>query len=83
MHNNQIIWASRRGMLELDLLLTPFAKIAYPTASTTTKDQFINLLSEQDQDLYQWLIRSQKPPEHLKPIIDAIIAFNTTKNVEC
>ncbi len=48
-------WACRRGMLELDLLLNNFLNEAFPALSETDQALFIQLLEENDQDLFLWL----------------------------
>ena len=37
LHPSKIFWHSRRGMLELDLLLVPFAREAFETLSLEDK----------------------------------------------
>ena len=76
MNNNQIIWATRRGMLELDMLLEPFARNYYPTADAATKRQFVELLSEQDQDLFNWFIGKEQAPERIAKIVAQVLQFN-------
>lgn len=61
MNHQQIIWASRRGMLELDLLLSTFAKGAYLEQSEPTQKLFQQFLTEEDQDLFNWLLRKTVP----------------------
>ena len=48
-------WACRRGMLELDLLLTHFLEETFLTLSEEDRALFIQLLEENDQDLFLWL----------------------------
>ncbi len=72
---NRAIWHSRRGMLELDLLLEPFARHCFETLSSSQQEHYRQLLSYEDQDLYHWLLQSQAPTESsLKEIIDLILA---------
>ena len=73
----RIRWASRRGMLELDLVLMPFLENIYPTLEQADKERYWLLLEEQDQDLFSWFMRRNDPanPE-LQRIVD-IIRANT------
>lgn len=48
-------WACRRGMLELDILLTNFLEEAFLTLSDYDQMLFIQLLETNDQDLFLWL----------------------------
>jgi antitoxin CptB len=74
---NRLFWGSRRGMLELDLVLMPFLENIYPTLAQADKERYWSLLEEQDQDLFAWFMRREDPanPE-LQRIVD-IIRANT------
>ena len=53
-HKNRLLWGSRRGMLELDLVLTPFVENVYESLSEEDQQRYQRLLLEQDQDLFAW-----------------------------
>lgn len=73
---NRILWACRRGMLECDLFLIPFAKSRYLNLSPEQKAAFQLLLSLPDQTLYHYLMGSMTINEtSLRPIIAEIQAF--------
>ena len=79
-NKNRIIWHSRRGMLELDLLLEPFARECFETLSDQQQQLYQQLLSCEDQDLYRWLLQCQPPAEPaLEPIIELILAHSRNK----
>lgn len=63
MNHNRLKWASRRGMLELDLILQPFVEKAYPTLSANWQQVFADLLVCEDQDLFAWLLNRQEPED--------------------
>ena len=42
---NRLFWHSRRGMLELDVLLVPFTQEVYPTLNETDRELYVRLLS--------------------------------------
>ena len=66
-------WASRRGMLELDLLLEKFAKTTLKELSGEHQRAYKQLMGSEDQDLYRWLMGHASPDaEELLPIIDII-----------
>ena len=76
---SHIYWACRRGMLELDVLFGNFLKEVFPDLSQTEKNLFIEILNENDQDLFNWLIKKEKPREpHFSFIINKILdhAYN-------
>ena len=49
-------WACRRGMLELDLLFSPFVDEAYDQLSLQEKITFERLLTCQDPELFAWFM---------------------------
>ena len=53
-------WACRRGMLELDILFTPFVNEAYDDLSPENKDIFERLLVCQDPELFAWFMGHEK-----------------------
>jgi len=61
--NNRVYWHSRRGMLEIDILLMPYAKEHYPSASAETKRKYKFLLSCEDQDIFAWFMGHAQPED--------------------
>lgn len=63
---NRLFWHSRRGMLELDVLLVPFLKEAYLDLSEEDQARYENLLECEDTDLFQWFMQKSVPenPDH-------------------
>jgi antitoxin CptB len=73
---NQMRWAARRGMLELDLVLEPFVTQCYETLSSDDRDRFRRLMLCEDQDLFAWLLqRSEPDDEEMKGIVAQIVKF--------
>ncbi len=69
----KLAWHSRRGMLELDLLLVPFVEERLRGLSSTDQLLYELLLDEEDQDLFAWLLlREEAPSEGLQKIIGII-----------
>jgi len=70
---SKLTWSCRRGMLELDVLLTNFLKEAYPHLPSLQKQFFAELLSCHDTDLFSWLLGHKvAPTERLSTIVEAI-----------
>jgi len=57
----RLYWHSRRGMWELDLLLVPFLEQRYDTLDEADQAAFRDLIDEEDQDLFVWLMRREWP----------------------
>ncbi|MGE3297226.1 MAG: succinate dehydrogenase assembly factor 2 [Porticoccaceae bacterium] len=74
MDHNRLRWAARRGMLELDLLLTTFVERGYAQAEPEDQARFERLLTCEDQDLFGWLMGRTEPPDaDLKAIVAAVL----------
>jgi antitoxin CptB len=76
---NRARWASRRGMLELDLVLEPFVVSCYAALNTRDRARFQQLLRCEDQDLFAWFLRREQPEdEELKAIVGTVLEFTRT-----
>ncbi len=65
-------WQCRRGLLELDILLTRFLDRHYRELAPTHRAGFRKLLAEPDARLLAWVQGQETPPNELKNIIDMI-----------
>ena len=70
--HNRMRWASRRGLLELDLFLADFVADEYPRLSPDLKALYRELMSSADQDMFEWLMGRSTPNDVLAPIVSAI-----------
>jgi antitoxin CptB len=72
----RICWASRRGMLELDLILVPFVENCFRQLSALDQQRYINLMEGEDTDMFSWLLGREKPADaEIAAIIEQIIAY--------
>ncbi len=69
--HRQMCWASRRGMLELDLVLEPFVKERYADLEAEDRSRYRRLMSCQDQELFGWFLKREVPDD---PDLAAIVA---------
>lgn len=77
MEKNRLFWGSRRGMLELDLVLMPFLENIYPTLAQTDKELYWKLLECEDQDMFAWFLRREDPDDQDLKRIVKIVRDNT------
>ena len=67
-------WRSRRGMLELDVLLEPFTREVFCSLSTADQDAYIRLLECEDPDLFSWFMSAQRPDDlALARLVDRVL----------
>ena len=60
---NRLFWHSRRGMLELDVLLVPFVKEVYPGLDAEDQARYRKLLACEDQDMFGWFMQREEPED--------------------
>ncbi len=76
--HNRARWASRRGMLELDLVLGPFVDTCYPGLGDADKRRFKQLMLCEDTELFAWFLQRQQPAdEELASIVKQILEFSS------
>lgn len=63
MNKNRLVWASRRGMLELDLILSPFVENVYDSLTDDDQLRFEVLLECEDQTLFMWFMQREQPTD--------------------
>ena len=74
---NRAKWASRRGLLELDLLLAPFVTEAFLELNAALKQDYRELLFQDDQDLMELIMgRSAITEDRFAPVIEEIRRFH-------
>ncbi len=75
----RLYWASRRGMLELDLVLMPFAEKALRELGAQDQQRYINLLECEDTELFAWFLQRQRPEDpELAAIVDIVLDYART-----
>lgn len=71
---SRLRWACRRGMLELDVLLAPFAEQDYLGLAPELQQAFQQLLDHSDLELFRWLLRREQPQDQvLNQIVGVIL----------
>ena len=71
---NRLRWRSRRGMLELDLLLLPFFDEVFKQLPEAEQAVFVRLLDQDDPDLLQWFSKKGTPDDpELGSLIEKIL----------
>ena len=73
-------WHSRRGMLELDLVLMPFALDTLATLDPVDQQRYVKLLAQEDTDIFRWLLRAEKPDDaDLRRIVELVLDFHASR----
>lgn len=71
---NRLFWHSRRGMLELDVLLVPFVREVFAGLSEDDQRCYRKLLECEDQDMFGWFMQREEPQDpDLRRIVRMIL----------
>ncbi|HEX3847146.1 MAG TPA: succinate dehydrogenase assembly factor 2 [Steroidobacteraceae bacterium] len=70
----QLRWRCRRGMKELDILLSRYVGERFCGATSAEQAAFRRLLEAADPDIYAYCMGSRRPPADLADLIDRITA---------
>ncbi len=73
---NRVFWRSRRGLLELDLLLVPFAEGPYVDLGASDQALYAEMLDFEDMEIYAWIAGRDEPPEQFVSVIDAVRRYH-------
>ncbi len=74
---NRVIWHSRRGMLELDLVLEPFVKNSYLLLDQEAQALYRRLLTCEDQELFNWFLKKEPASDKdLATMVETILMAN-------
>ncbi len=68
----RVLWRSRRGMLELDLYLVPFAEHQYSGLTRADQAAYQKLLECEDWEILDWLRREAVPAPDLARIVTLV-----------
>ncbi len=75
----RLLWATKRGMLELDLMLAYYVQHHFLQLTAEKQQQFIHLLQQEDTQLFHWLLQSEPPESPFETIIQDIVQCNQKK----
>ena len=65
-------WRSRRGMLELDLILVAFVEREFDLLGAADQARYIELLTLDDFEIWDWLQGVAEPPAQYAELITRI-----------
>ncbi len=70
---SKLRWRCRRGMKELDMLLTAYLDQDYLAAPSSEQDTFHLLLEQQDPEMYGWFLgRAESDNAELQALVNKI-----------
>ncbi len=78
---SRLRWLCRRGMKELDVVMSRYLETYYADASAEQQRHFKTLLEMQDPELYNLLLgRNEAPDPALEPLIEFLRGMSGRDN---
>jgi len=78
----RLTWHSRRGMLELDVLLKPFIEEAYRGLPADDQKRYKDLLDCEDADLFTWFMERIEPEDpDMNRIVNLVLEHARTRSL--
>ena len=72
----RLVWHSRRGMLELDVVLLPFTENRYSQLSEQDQQVYKRLIDCEDPDLFQWFTETAKAQDpELQRMVEIVLDY--------
>ncbi len=65
-------WRCRRGMRELDVLLSTFLDREWPGMNADARTEFTALLGVEDDALWRWFMGHEAPAMEFKALVERI-----------
>lgn len=70
---SKLFWRCRRGVKELDVILTKYLETGYDASTEVEKQLFQDLLEYQDPDILRFFLRQEEPAdENIARIVEKI-----------
>ena len=70
-----LVWRCRRGMRELDTLLSRYLETRYAAADSGERNAFVLLLEMPDPELWAWVLGQQLPSDpEVRNVVEHIAA---------
>lgn len=66
----QVIYRARRGLKELDVFFSPYAKYDYLDAPASEQAAFAALVEQEDPDLLDWFMQVKPVPVEFAALIE-------------
>lgn len=75
------IWRSRRGILELDLHLVPFATQRFKGLSESQQREYLELLEQEDVEVLSWIQDKANAPTKFKDIVEIVVSSQARSHI--
>ena len=76
MHLSRVIWKCRKGIREIDILLTRYTEKVYPTLTSQQQELYIEFIDLDTYEILDMLFNKKLYDKKYQEIVEALKSFN-------
>ena len=76
MELSRVIWKCRKGIREIDILLSRYTAKVYPTLNSKQKDIYVEFIDLDTYEILDMLVNNKPCDQKYQKIVDELRSFN-------
>ena len=76
MHLSRVIWKCRKGIREIDILLTRYTANVYPTLTSQQQELYVEFIDLDTYEILDMLFNKKPYDKKYQEIVEALKSFN-------
>ncbi len=76
MRLSEVIWKCRKGIREVDILLSRYTEEVYPMLSETEQKNYVDFIDQDTYDILDALVNEKPVDAKFSKIVEALKSFN-------
>ena len=76
MHLSRVIWKCRKGIREIDILLTRYREKVYPTLTSQQQELYVEFIDLDTYEILDMLFNKKPYDKKYQEIVEALKSFN-------
>lgn len=76
MEISRVIWKCRKGIREIDILLSRYTEKVYPTLDKKQQDMYVEFIDLDTYEILDMLVNNKSCDKKYQKIVEALKSFN-------
>ena len=76
MHLSRVIWKCRKGIREIDILLTRYTEKVYPTLTSQQQELYVEFIDLDTYEILDMLFNKKPYDKKYQEIVEALKSYN-------
>ena len=76
MRLSEVIWKCRKGIREVDILISRYTEEVYPMLSETEQKNYVDFIDQDTYDILDALVNEKPVDAKFSKIVEALKSFN-------